>query len=333
MLTLNTPKNIKIILKIGLTLIFHSQKPKFAIVNECVEFSKKFKKHKLVNAILRKVLREKENFENKKENLPKSFKENIDKIFSSKNIRSYIYKSLFLKPINFQISITETNKALYQKRVFHLKNKLNSNCFVQDIGNFECIHSVKDLFHSKDILDTCAAPGGKSILFYSYGFNVKAIDKSFNQIKKFRQNVTRLKLNLKISQRDFLNFNDKKKYQSILLDAPCSALGTFRRNPDVITKIEDKKIQNNHKIQFEMIEKSLNLLNKEGILVYIVCSFHPFETMGVIDKVTQKHKNISLLNIQSDKMIKKRNGYFINPFSFSEFGGSDIFFVSAMKKK
>ena len=96
-----------------------------------------------------------------------------------------------------------------------------------------------------------------------------------------------------------------KKYQSILLDAPCSALGTFRRNPDVITKIEDKKIQNNHKIQFEMIEKSLNLLNKEGILVYIVCSFHPFETMGVIDKVTQKHKNISLLNIQSDKMIKK----------------------------
>jgi 16S rRNA C967 or C1407 C5-methylase (RsmB/RsmF family) len=82
-----------------------------------------------------------------------------------------------------------------------------------------------------------------------------------------------------------------------------------------------------------MIEKSLKLLDKGGILSYIVCSFHPFETMSVIDKILQKHQDVSLLNIQSDKMIKKEKGYFINPYAFKELGGSDIFFMSVLQKK
>ena len=46
----------------------------------------------------------------------------------------------------------------------------------------------------------------------------------------------------------------------------------------------------------------------------------------------QKHKNINIHKINSDKMIKRENGYFINPLSFKEFGGSDIFFVSVIEK-
>ena len=82
-----------------------------------------------------------------------------------------------------------------------------------------------------------------------------------------------------------------------------------------------------------MIEKSLKILNKKGFLVYIVCSFHPFETIEVIDKIMQKHKNIKLHKINSDKMIKRQSGYFINPLSFKELGGSDIFFVVCRKNK
>ena len=53
----STPRNIKIILKICLTLVYHSKKPHYAIVNEAVEFSKKFQKESLVNAVLREFLR------------------------------------------------------------------------------------------------------------------------------------------------------------------------------------------------------------------------------------------------------------------------------------
>jgi len=315
-----------------LTLLFFSKKPEFAIVHEAVEFSKKYKKDKLVNAVLRSFLRTKKKIDLNAQNLPNLLKANIDKIFSSKNIRAYIYNSLFHKPINYQISYNDNKNNIYGGRVLLLEEDLLQDCFVQDIGNFECISVIKNIFKNKNILDICAAPGGKSILLSSYGYHVEAIDKSSSQIKKFKENISRLSLDIKIIQKDFLKSSFPKRYESILLDAPCSALGTFRRNPDVASKIDEKKLLSNQKIQVAMLEKSLKLLDKGGILSYIVCSFHPFETMSVIDKILQKHQDVSLLEIQSDKMIKKETGYFINPYAFKDLGGSDIFFMSTLQK-
>ena len=98
------------------------------------------------------------------------------------------------------------------------------------------------------------------------------------------------------------------------------------------SKISQSKLKRNQKIQIQMLDKAINILDENGIIVYIVCSFHPFETINVIDKITQKHKNIRTLNLHSDKMIKRQNGYFINPLKFKDLGGSDIFFVSVLKK-
>ena len=137
---------------------------------------------------------------------------------------------------------------------------------------------------------------------------------------------------MNIQKIDFLKKKFNNKFNSILLDAPCSALGTFRRNPDVTVKVDQSQIKKHQKTQLEMVEKSLKMLNKSGILVYIVCSFHPFETIEVIDKIMLKHKNIKIHNINSNKMIKRKNGYFINPLSFKQFGGSDVFFVSVLEK-
>ena len=187
-------------------------------------------------------------------------------------------------------------------------------------------------FIDKNIIDVCAAPGGKSILLTSLGFNVFAIDKSQKQISKLKENLKRLNIRLNIKKIDFLLHKFSKKYNSILLDAPCSALGTFRRNPDVTVKIDQSIIKKHQKTQLKMLEKSIELLNKQGFLAYVVCSFHPFETIDVIDKVIQKHKNIKIHNIESDKMIKRQNGYFINPLKFKDMGGSDIFFVSVLEK-
>ncbi len=261
-----------------------------------------------------------------------NFKKILDKIFSSKAIREYIYGTLFIKPQNYQISLLDIKNALYSKRVLVLENKIISGCFVQDIGNFEVINSIQKFFKDKNLIDVCAAPGGKSILLQSLGFNVLAIDKSSNQISKFEENISRLNIKMNIQKIDFLKKKFAAKFNSILLDAPCSALGTFRRNPDVTVKIHQSQIRKHQKIQIAMMEKSLKILNNRGFLVYIVCSFHPFETIDVIDKIMQKNKDIKIHSINSDKMIKRKNGYFINPISFKDFGGSDIFFVSVLEK-
>ena len=143
----------------------------------------------------------------------------------------------------------------------------------------------------------------------------------------------RLNLSLNIKKKDFLKTNFNKKIQSILLDAPCSALGTFRRNPDVASKINISRLQKNQKLQIQMIEKAISILDDDGVIIYIVCSFHPYETFNVIDKILRNQKKINLLDIKSDKLLKRQNGYFINPIKFKEYGGSDIFFVSVIKKQ
>ena len=226
----------------------------------------------------------------------------------------------------------EKKGSLYSDRVLILGKKIIKGCFVQDIGNFEVINSIYKFYKDKNLIDVCAAPGGKSILLHSLGFNVSAIDKSQNQINKFEENLSRLDIKMNIQKIDFLKKKFDNKYNSILLDAPCSALGTFRRNPDVTVKVDPSHIKKHQKIQIEMMEKSIKILNNRGFLVYIVCSFHPFETIDVIDKITQKHKNIKLHDIKSCKMIKRKNGYFINPLNFKDLGGSDIFFVSVLEK-
>ena len=326
-----TPKKIIIILRISLTLLFFSNKPTFSIVNDAVEESKFLNKEKLVNAVLRNILRKKNEIKHRNLIYP-NFKKILDKIFSSNLIREYIYSTLFTKPKNYQICLSDKKEAIYGKRVFILEKKIMKDCFVQDIGNFELINTIHKFFKDKNLIDVCAAPGGKSILLQSLGFNITAIDKSQIQLKKLNENLSRLKIKINIQEVDFLKNKFNNKYNSILLDAPCSALGTFRRNPDVTLKIDRSMIKKHQKIQIEMIEKSLKILNIGGFLAYIVCSFHPFETIDVIDKIIQKHKNIKIHSIETDKMIKRQNGYFINPLSFKDIGGSDIFFVSVIEK-
>ena len=131
------------------------------------------------------------------------------------------------------------------------------------------IYSVRKFFKDKTLIDLCAAPGGKSILLDSFGFNVIAIDNSQSQINKFKENLNRLNIKINIQKIDFLKAKFTQKYNSILLDAPCSALGTFRRNPDVTLKIDQFKIKKHQKIQIQMIEKGLKILNKNGFLVLL----------------------------------------------------------------
>jgi len=326
-----TPKSVSTLLKISLTLLKFSSKPHYAIVNDAVEASKDFKKEKLVNAVLRNILKNlgEINYEN---NIYPYFKKILDKIFSSKSIRDYLYDTLFFKPKNYQISLFDKKDAMYGKRVLVYETKILKGCFIQDIGNFEVINSIHKFYKDKNLIDVCAAPGGKSILLLSLGFKPLAIDKSQNQINKFEENISRLNIKMNIQKIDFLKQKFNDKFNSILLDAPCSALGTFRRNPDVTVKVDQSQIKKHQKTQLKMVEKSLKILNNKGFLVYVVCSFHPFETIDVIDKIMQKHKNIKIHNINSNKMIKRKNGYFINPLSFKDFGGSDIFFVSVLEK-
>ena len=325
-----------IIIQIAIIMIFFSNKPEHAIVHDAVEFGKYFKISGFINALLRKILSEKDNIQKNMEThmVDSEFKKQLIKIYSSKKIYDYIFETLNKKPINYQISYDDNIEAIYDSRVSILKNfdDLLSKSWVQDIGNYECIKSVKHLVREKKVLDCCAAPGGKSFLLSSFGCEVTSLDNNEDQINKFYENTNRLNLKLKIQEDNFLTYQPIEKFDCILLDAPCSSLGTFRRNPDVSFKIKEMALRDKQILQLKMLEKASSLVSENGIIIYMVCSFHSIETIEVIDKFLKKNIDFNTINLKSDKLLKKNDGYFINPLSFKDFGGSDSFFISALQK-
>ena len=325
-----------IIIQIAIIMIFFSNKPEHAIVHDAVEFGKYFKISGFINALLRKILSEKDNIQKNMEThmVDSEFKKQLIKIYSSKKIYDYIFETLNKKPINYQISYDDNIEAIYDSRVSILKNfdDLLSKSWVQDIGNYECIKSVKHLVREKKVLDCCAAPGGKSFLLSSFGCEVTSLDNNEDQINKFYENTNRLNLKLKIQEDNFLTYQPIEKFDCILLDAPCSSLGTFRRNPDVSFKIKEMALRDKQILQLKMLEKASSLVGENGIIIYMVCSFHSIETIEVIDKFLKKNIDFNTINLKSDKLLKKNDGYFINPLSFKDFGGSDSFFISALQK-
>jgi len=325
-----------IIIQIAIIMIFFSNKPEHAIVHDAVEFGKSFKISGFINALLRKILSERDNIQKNLEThmVDSEFKKQLIKIYSSKKIYNYIFETLNKKPIDYQISYDDNIEAIYDSRVSILKNfdDLLIKSWVQDIGNYECIKSVKHLVKEKKVLDCCAAPGGKSFLLSSFGCEVTSLDNNEDQINKFYENTNRLNLKLKIQEDNFLTYQPIEKFDCILLDAPCSSLGTFRRNPDVSFKIKEMALRDKQILQLKMLEKASSLVGENGIIIYMVCSFHSIETIEVIDKFLKKNIDFNTINLKSDKLLKKNDGYFINPLSFKDFGGSDSFFISALQK-
>ena len=86
-------------------------------------------------------------------------------------------------------------------------------------------------------LDLCAAPGGKTLQLAAAGAKTTAVDKSAPRLKRLSANLERTRLSAEVVTADAANWPDKRRFDAVLLDAPCSATGTFRRHPDVLDRL------------------------------------------------------------------------------------------------
>lgn len=127
------------------------------------------------------------------------------------------------------------------------------------------------------VLDLCAAPGGKTAQLVKAGYAVTAIDNEPDRVARMVQNLARLAMTPEIVTADALSWEPAQKFDGILLDAPCSATGTFRRHPEVVWHREASDIAGRVSLQKRFIERALAWLNPGGLLVYCVCSLEPAE--------------------------------------------------------
>jgi 16S rRNA (cytosine967-C5)-methyltransferase len=127
------------------------------------------------------------------------------------------------------------------------------------------------------VLDLCAAPGGKTAQLLKAGYAVTAVDNDPDRVRRMNENFVRLGYAPEIVTADALAWEPEQKFDGILLDAPCSATGTFRRHPEVIWHRDAADIAGRVALQRRFIERALAWLNPGGVLVYCVCSLEPAE--------------------------------------------------------
>jgi 16S rRNA (cytosine967-C5)-methyltransferase len=150
------------------------------------------------------------------------------------------------------------------------------------------------------VIDACAAPGGKTThiaeLMQDKG-TVWACDRAASRLRKLKENAARLQLqSIKIAVGDSRNLSKNAEFRistadRLLLDVPCSGLGTLHRHADARWRQTPKSVQELSVLQKELLSQISAYVKPGGILVYATCTLHPLENEGVIQPFLKCHPN------------------------------------------
>ena len=146
------------------------------------------------------------------------------------------------------------------------------------------------------IIDACAAPGGKTThiaeLIQDTG-TVYACDKTANRLKRLKENADRLQMrSIQIRTGDSRNFPELIDLADrVLLDAPCSGLGTLHRRADARWHHTPENIQAQSQLQSELLVNAATFVKSGGVLVYATCTIHPLENETVIRSFLTNNSN------------------------------------------
>jgi 16S rRNA (cytosine967-C5)-methyltransferase len=122
------------------------------------------------------------------------------------------------------------------------------------------------------MLDLCAAPGGKCFQLVAAGATVTALDRSAARLERLTEGLARLGLAAETIAADAAEWADTREFDGVLLDAPCSATGTFRRHPEVLWNARPGDIATLAGVQTRLLASAARRVKPGGRLVYAVCS-------------------------------------------------------------
>ena len=224
-----------------------------------------------------------------------------------------------------------------KRNIEEMKSFQRGDWWVQDFSSFFPLHNLQIKEKNKKFLDACAAPGGKSFQILSKKYQLTLNDKSKKRIQILKMNLNRLNFNNQILNIDFIKFKEQEKYDYIIIDAPCSAVGTIRKNPEIFFKSKGPDFAKLFKLQEAMLDKASNLLNINGLIIYMVCSFLKIETESQISNFLSNNNDYELVspnlfpqNMDYNKLKKE---FYIRtlPDTFSKYY-IDGYFAAYLKK-
>ena len=189
----------------------------------------------------------------------------------------------------------------------------------------------------EEVLDLCAAPGGKTLQMAAQGAKVTALDISEHRAARLRENLARTGLSAEIVVADALDWQPAQKFDAILLDAPCSATGTIRRHPDLPFVKDGSEIGPLAQLQAQLLDRALGWLKPEGRLVFATCSLLPAEGEEQLKAALERHPDFTAEKIELQGVDPAwwtaEQGLRLRPDYWAEKGGMDGFFCMRLKRR
>jgi len=190
----------------------------------------------------------------------------------------------------------------------------------------------------KTVLDLCAAPGGKTMQLAAAGWKTISVDNSEKRMGRFKDNLARTGLNADMVIADLMQWAPSQPADAILLDAPCSATGIFRRHPDVLHCIGSRQIAERAEIQKALLDRTAPWVKPGGVLVYAVCSLEPEEGEDQIDQFLEAHSDFAIDPVEPDALpagiSPAKNGCVRTlPGMLSDQGYLDGFFIARLRRE
>jgi 16S rRNA (cytosine967-C5)-methyltransferase len=242
------------------------------------------------------------------------------------------------KKLNGELLPTGSIRLSHAGRIEELEGFKEGAWWIQDAA----AALPSKLLHAnegEDVLDLCAAPGGKTLSLAANGSNVTAVDRAGGRLDRLKENLTRTKLNAKLIKADITEWEPGRQWRKILLDAPCSATGTARRHPDVLYRKSGNQVASLAALQAQLLTRAASWLEIGGTLVYCTCSLEQLEGPAQVALFLKNNPNFEREPIQPEEIgdlkecLTPKGDLRTLPSHWEDKGGLDGFYAGRLVRK
>ena len=361
----NKDIDVKALLLIGLyQLKYMRVKPHAAVSETVAGLAKKPHYKSLVNGVLRTYLREQDDLEQRADSYPSAATAHPDWLIEQirqswpERIDDILLQNNQQPPMVLRVNLKRESRENYLQRLKeqHLSASAVSGCasavVLQQPVNVELLPGFSqglvsvqdkaaqlaarllDLKPGLNVLDLCAAPGGKTAHILETEpdlSSVLAVDVDSTRLLRIKETLLRINLQAELRVGDATKPHewwDGQLFDRILLDAPCSALGVVRRHPDIKLLRREEDIRKLQILQRDILDSAWSMLALGGKLLYVTCSILKQENEHQIRDFIKKNTNVREIPVDIPWGMVRQYGWQLLPGD----SGADGFYYALLHK-
>lgn len=336
-------------LRLGVTQLLLMSTPAHAATNETVKMVKASKDAGLiglVNAVLQRISRERPSLPEAAHNLPQWLRPRWEQAYGAATAQAMAEAASVRPPLDLhapeprsfaqgeRLDAVMWRLPAEHEAVADLDGYAEGSFWVQDVAATYPVRMLGDV-KGLEALDLGAAPGGKTAQLAKAGAKVTALDRSAARMNTLQQNMERLKLAAQPVVADMLQWEAPQRYDVVLLDAPCSATGTWRRHPEVLVVTSAHDVAELARQQRTMLTRAWGWVKPGGRLLFCVCSLEPEEGEQQAAWFTSTHSDARLEHAPESIPAAARTAegaLRTRPDLLADKGGMDGFYAAVFRK-